>query len=190
MNIPFSLLQDCIKNNRKSQHAFYEASYGFMMGICSRYHLNRDDALAILNQSFLKILQNLPQYIPSMPLEAWMKTIVVRTSIDELRKKQKATDRIEYLDDVTETDHNLWPEWKEADLKISIELIEKSMEQLPVMSRMVFNLFAVDGYSHKEISNLLNISDGTSRWHVNTARNKLKELLKPYLLTDKIKSYG
>jgi len=190
MNIPFSLLQDCIKNDRKSQHALYKICYGLMMGICSRYHRNRDDALAILNQSFLKILQNLPGYVPAMPIEAWIKTIVVRTSIDELRKKQKSVQRVEYVEDITDTDHNLWPEWKEAELKISMDVLEQSMEQLPDMSRHVFNLFAVDGYSHREIGQLLGISEGTSKWHVNAARNKLKELLKPYLQTDKINKYG
>ena len=105
----------------------------------------------------------------------WIRRIMINALIDEYRKKKVRNEHIKYVDDYDETASysDLNPSMSQLDLNQITELIQ----QLPPMSQKVFNLFVIDGYSHKEISNLLEMSEGTSKWHVNAAKSKLKEMI-------------
>ncbi len=152
----------------------YRALYGTLMGICTRYQRDRQEAMALLNQGFLKILLGLEKRRPEVPFEAWVRRIMINTVIDSFRAERErlATERTDVL---PERAHaaiaNNYLEQMEA------EDFAQLLEQVPAMSRHVFNLFAVDGYPHAEIATLLGISEGTSKWHVANARSILQKAL-------------
>lgn len=142
-----------------------------------RYKKNREDAAELVNQGFLKILAHIEKYNETAPFEAWIRKIMVNTVIDEFRKEKKDIEAMEYSDFQNNSHYNQHIDYNNADKNFDAEELEKMLNELPPVSRQVFNLFAIDGYGHKEIGEMLKISEGTSKWHVNFARNKLKELI-------------
>lgn len=149
------------------------------MGICIRYSSSREDAEDVLNKSFLKILTSISSYKEEVPFAMWIRRIAINTAIDVYRRQSRER-KMMVLTDYQE-------EQFEASCsndylqKISAEQLDLLLARLPEASRRVFNLFVVDGYSHKEIAALLEISEGTSKWHVSFARAQLKQLVVKYL---------
>jgi len=166
-----SLIARCAKQESKAQYELYRALYGMMMGICSRYERNKQDATARMNQGFLKILTNLEKRRPEVPFEAWARRVMINTVIDAFRrdKDRKANETLdqpaEHVDTGTINDYLEHME---------TEAFAELLARVPPMSRHVFNLFAIDGYSHQEIADLVGISEGTSKWHVSNARTILQ----------------
>lgn len=178
------LLQDCKRGNRKAQYQLYRLCFAFLMGVCYRYKQNEADAAASMNAGFLKILTNLDKYQPTIPFEAWAKRIMINTIIDEFRKNRKVKELIEYKD-FSETDsYDSLVDFNKAAEQFDAEELENLIKRLPTVSQKVFNLYAIDGYKHKEISELLDMSEGTSKWHLSFARKKLQEMLKEMMKTD------
>ncbi|HRH37801.1 MAG TPA: sigma-70 family RNA polymerase sigma factor [Flavobacteriales bacterium] len=152
----------------------YRALYPQMMAICSRYERNKQDAVARVNQGFLKILTNLNKRRSEVPFELWTRRIMINTVIDDhrqqrQRKEQESLDAP--LDNASSAEANEYLRHMEADAFAAL------LERVPEMSRKVFNLFAIDGYPHQEIAELLGISEGTSKWHVSHARQVLQQAL-------------
>jgi RNA polymerase sigma factor (sigma-70 family) len=177
MNIEKRLIAQCIQGDRKAQLRLYDQCYSYMMSICIRYCKDKHEAGSRLNLSFLKVLQNLGQYDQRGSFKAWISKITLRSIIDEFRSQQKHYQHHTYYGQLTQdTD---WPSHEESQIaqETDIDHIMSVINKLPAMDKQVFNLFAIDGYSHKEISALLNISEGTSKWHVHEARKKIKEVL-------------
>ncbi|MFT4523351.1 MAG: RNA polymerase sigma-70 factor (ECF subfamily) [Bacteroidia bacterium] len=166
------LISLCLENNRLAQAQLYKQFHGKLMGLCMRYFTNRDDALCALNQGFLKIFKNLDRYNFQHDFAGWAHRIVQYTAIDLLRKQVKLQN-IEYIN------HDFEHESNEITVsqKLNTEDLLKLLQKLPEISRLVFNLFAIEGYKHHEIAEQLSISVGTSKWHVNHARKILKESL-------------
>jgi len=175
LEIDKHLIRRLKNNDRKAQLELYNQCFNILMSISYRYKNNEEDAIAIANSSFLKILTNIEFYKTSTPFEAWIRRITINTAIDEYRKEKRNKETIEYQDYY---DNHSEFSLNEYDLKISAEEINEMIIQLPKATNHVFNLFAIDGYSHKEIAKMLNISANTSKWHVKQARKKLKELIK------------
>jgi RNA polymerase sigma factor (sigma-70 family) len=167
------LIHGCASNDRRSQELFYKKFYNPMMAVCFRYIRNREDALEVLHTGFLKAFQNIGSFDETKSsLFTWVYTIMVRSSIDFLRKRNPMIQSVE------------WTENTEPEIQAEV-LINKSGEeimcflnQLFVTTAAVFNLHAIEGYNHKEIGRLLNISEGTSKWHLSEAKKKLAALLK------------
>lgn len=177
MEIEPQLLKACIKEDRRAQSELYRRCFGVLMGICMRYHHQEADALAVLNMGFLKILKNLKKRKQQTPFEPWIRRIMINTIIDEFRKDKKHKAHMAYTD-FTDRDHyDQFVDFNAADRQFDAADIELMIMQLPDMSRQVFNLYAVDGYSHAEIADMLGISTGTSKWHVSTARKIIKTLI-------------
>ena len=185
MVISNNLLEACKKGDRRAQKKLYEGCFRPMMMVCYRYANCKDDAVDLVNIAFLKVILNLDKYNPEAPFEAWLKRVTVNAVIDEFRKQKKQKELFvsgEFTAaDFSHTDVN------EADKKFNAEELLVMVNKLPNVTRNVFNLFAIDGYSHKEIAEKLNISEGTSKWHVNFARTKLKEMIKS--LANTLKSF-
>lgn len=177
MEIEKQLLIACIHQERKAQFALYKKCYGVLMSVCMRYKKNREDAAELVNQGFLKILHNIEKYNQTAPFEAWIRKIMVNTVIDEFRRDKKDIDSLEYSDFQNNHYYNQHKEENLADLHFNAEELEEMLHELPPVSKHVFNLFAIEGFGHKEIGEMLHISEGTSKWHVNFARTKLKELI-------------
>ena len=169
-----SLLADCIRKDPRAEHALYKAMYPMMMSVCSRYENNRQDAAARMNEGFLKVLTNLSKRRPEVPFEAWARRIMINTVIDNFRKERerKAHETMEVpVNENVGTEVNDYLRQMEADAFAELLL------HVPEMSRKVFNLFAIDGFSHAEISEMLGISAGTSKWHVSYARQTLQQAI-------------
>jgi RNA polymerase sigma-70 factor (ECF subfamily) len=191
MGIPDSnIIQQCKKGNRKAQFVLYKWCFSLLMPICLRYRNNQQDAGSNLNEGFFKILDNLNKYPEHVPLEAWVKRIMINHLIDDFRKNKKYKDLTENLEPNQfevlsgSVDFNLAEEEMEA------EELRLMISNLPPMSAQVFNLYALDGYQHKEIASLLNISEGTSKWHLNNARTKLAQQIEQRLTKSKNVKYG
>ncbi|MEO0473398.1 MAG: RNA polymerase sigma factor, partial [Bacteroidota bacterium] len=161
----------------RAQSALYRQCFSILMGVCIRYAQQEEEAHSLLNQGFLKILQKLDTRRENVPFEAWIRRIMINTIIDEYRRTKKYRETHRGIDQYTHTHLAHAVDWNEADRQFDAEAIENLLQRLPAMTRQVFNLFAIDGYSHKEIAKMLNISDGTSKWHVSTARKQLQGMM-------------
>jgi len=171
------LIKDIIKKKRKAQMEFYRKYFGLLMSVAFKYHRNEEDAAAIVNTAFLKIFDNIEKYNPEIPIEVWMRRITINHIIDEFRKNKKHKETFidvvgeETYESNSNTENNIFEE------DIETEIVEEILNQLPNATKNVFCLYAIDGYSHKEITELLGIGYETSKWHVKEARKRLKALL-------------
>jgi RNA polymerase sigma factor (sigma-70 family) len=137
-----------------------------MLALCRSYAKNDEDAVEILQDGFLKIFQQIERFDPSRSaLYTWMRTIMIHTAIDFLRKqinKPRTVEWQEAYDPYFEA---------EALLQMSAQQIMAMLQNLAETTRMVFNLYVTEGYTHREIGELLGISEGTSKWHLSEARS-------------------
>lgn len=188
MNVQPKLIKDCINRSRKAEYELYKVTYSYLMSICIRYTRNQDQAKEQLNMGFLKILNNLEKYNPEVPFKAWIRKIMINTLIDEYRKHKKQSEVIDFVEEYY--DNSNYSEQNNAIDKMSTDQIHALISKLPPMAQQVFNMFVVDGYSHKEIGEILNIEEGTSKWHLNSARQKLKEMLENLVTPAKLQHHG
>jgi len=166
-----NLIIACIKQERWAQKKLYEDHYNKMIGVCMRYANNREDAKDILHEGFIKVYKNLKKYKPGTSLNAWIKRIMVNTAIDYYRKmKRRRTQDIDDAKDVKNLDPDVLSE-------MAAEEILLALQELTPAYRSVFNLYIIEGFSHREISEQLGISESTSRSNLVKARTKLKNLL-------------
>lgn len=175
MKIEKELLDACRKEERRAQFELYRLCYSILLSVCLRYEKNKEDAEFLLNKAFYKILKNLDKYADNVPFEAWIRRITINTVIDEYRKNKK--DIVDYVEEPTNIAPNKAVDYNEADQKYDAEELQNLIDQLPPVSKKVFNLYVLDGYSHKEIAEKLSMSEGTSKWHLSSARKKLKGLV-------------
>jgi RNA polymerase sigma-70 factor (ECF subfamily) len=161
----------CKKGNLKHQEMLYKHYYGFTMGIAQRYCLNRDDAMEVVNDGFIKVFKTIESYNMDKPFKAWLRTIVVNTAIDRRRKELKHQLNIE-LDSAMPISGGTY-----IIETINAQDILKLMDTLPGIQRAIFNLYEIDGYSHDEIANMLNIAVSSSRVYLTRAKEKLRKLL-------------
>jgi RNA polymerase sigma-70 factor (ECF subfamily) len=166
-----NLIAACLRNEPQAQKTLIREHYGFAKNISRRYASSDEDAEEILNDSFLKVFNKLGQYDPKYAFKAWLRTIVVNTSIDYYRRSlnQPVTGRIEMPDIASVTE--------DAISNISAEEILELVRKLSPVYRMVFTMFVIDGYSHKEIAEKLNIKEGTSKSNLQDARLKLQSMI-------------
>ncbi|WP_262325298.1 RNA polymerase sigma factor [Carboxylicivirga litoralis] len=163
------LVEGCRKHERKSQEQLYRKYAGEMLRICLAYEPDRDAAKDILQNAFLKVFRNIEAYTGEGALKAWIRRIITNTAIDAYRKKQK--DAMLRIDDINELSV---PIKEESDPMVCQDLL-REVERLPDGARIVFNLYAIEGYGHKEIAEMLNISEGTSKSQLSRARKLLNE---------------
>jgi RNA polymerase sigma-70 factor (ECF subfamily) len=143
----------------------------------------------MLNTGFFKILTNLNKYEEGIPFEAWASRIMINCLIDDYRKNKRNKEFIEYQDLNGHEYGNSQVDFNDADKAFEAEEIELMILKLPERTRTVFNLFAIDGYKHIEISEMLGMSANTSKWHLADARKKLQKMLQLKLKASKIVRY-
>ena len=175
LKVDKDLLDQCKKGDRRAQNELYEKCYAILLSICLRYERNLEEAKHIMNLGFLKIATNLDRWSPEVSFENWIRRIMINTNIDEYRKKKK---RRQVFSDLDVEDHK--PDLRHFDVnaaldRLNVEVLEKLVQNLPEDMRKVFNLFAIDGYSHGEIGEMLDIPEGTSKWLLSIARKSLRE---------------
>ncbi len=165
------LIQGCRHSNRIAQKNLYERYFGRVFGIAMRYTKNQEEALDILNSAFLKVFTSLDKYEDNSNLAGWIAKIVFNTAIDHVRRNTKYR---QVMDFNVEAEHAVGNESLD---RLQTEDLYKLIQKLPASSRSVFNLYVIDGYKHKEISDMLDISVGTSKWHLSNARKELQDLI-------------
>ncbi len=177
------LVKGCINNNRTAQEALYKLFHADMLRVCYSYLPDKELAKEAFNTGFLKAFQSIKNFdIEKGELGGWIRKIMIYTAIDLCRKELKFN--VKSLDERASDDYFISPSALE---KLYFEDILKNIRTLPFATQTVFNLSVLDGFTHKEISEQLNISEGTSRWHLAEAKRKLRELLEA-LATDSNKS--
>jgi RNA polymerase sigma-70 factor (ECF subfamily) len=172
-----TLIAQCINNDRKAQKALYEQHFQYLIHICYRYEHNYQDAVALVNQVFLKILNNLQSFDTTKPFLPWIKRIAVNEALDHLRRNQKHLNGTVLLDDDgwdRETDRE---DVMEDTDHLSYEDYLAILSKLPKMEQTVFNLYAIDDYPHKEIAAMLNISERSSKRYLQRARELLQKMI-------------
>jgi RNA polymerase sigma-70 factor (ECF subfamily) len=166
------IISGSLKGHAMAQKALIRMFLGYSKSICLRYAANMQEAEEIVNDGFLKVFNNLERYDPSKPFKAWLRSIFTNTAIDHYRKNLK------YTLHVNELDENL-EDLNEAILtRISAKEILTLVQQLPTSFRLVFTLYVLDGYTHKEVADLLNIKEGTSKSNLQDARKKLQLMIR------------
>jgi RNA polymerase sigma factor (sigma-70 family) len=165
------LIQGCRQGNRIAQKYLYERFFGKMFGIAMRYTTNQEEALDILNTSFLKVFTSLDKYEDNNNLAGWIAKIVFNTSIDHVRRNTKYRQVMNFN---VERDR---PVVNDSIDHLNAEDLYKLIQRLPSSSRTVFSLYVIDGYKHKEVAEILGISVGTSKWHLANARKELQAML-------------
>lgn len=166
------ILEGCRNQDRKAQEVLYRNYYKAMMNLCLRYTGNENEAMEVLNYGFLKVYRNINRYDPRQAsLYTWIRTVVINSCLDHIKSKQRVIKTHE-LHDWTEVEVE-----PEAYEKIQEGALLRLIRMLPPATQAVFNLYVVEGYGHKEIGEMLQISEGTSKWHYSEARKKLKSLL-------------
>ncbi len=166
------ILEGCKKNDRKYQELLYKQYFGFAMSHCLRYSNSREEALEILNDSFLKVFNKINTYDFERPFGTWLKRIVVNTAIDTYRSQNKHYFHYEIDTALGLSSRDISP----AD-NLAFEDLLKLVHRLPKNYLTNFNLYVIDGFTHEEISNMLGISVGTSKSNVSRAREMLRGML-------------
>lgn len=169
------LILDCIANKRNAQYKLFKKFFSAMLNVCLRYATDRSEAEDMLNEGFVKVFANLHKYEDRGSLEVWIKRIMANNAIDYQRKHKSLMNRVNY-DEINEAEIET-TDYNRAIDKLSYEEILGYIQQLPPVSKTVFNLYIFEDYSHQEIAEALNIKEGTSHWHLNFARNRLKEMI-------------
>lgn len=163
----------CREGSSRAQRKLFKHFYSCVMGVCMRYAGDPDEAADMLNEGFLKVFSNLDKYENTGSFEAWLKKVVAHAALDYRRRYDKNVSLVglEEIADSQLVDHRV----NDAVSKISAEELVNLIQQLPPVTRTVFNMFVFEGYSHRDISQQMGMSENTSAWHVNSARAKLKE---------------
>lgn len=167
------IIEECKQQNAKAQETLYKEYSSVLFGICLKYSPNRAEAEDNLQDAFITIFKRIDQYQGKGSFEGWIKRITVNTALQKYRKKKvydlTNEERIEAPD---ETDV--------ATSSVPLDFLLKIIQELPERYRLVFNLYVLDGYSHKEIGEMMQISDGTSKSNLARARGILKTKVEAY----------
>jgi RNA polymerase sigma-70 factor (ECF subfamily) len=174
------IIEGCLQHNSKYQEELFKLYFGKMLGVSMRYTKDKDTANEIVQTSFIKVFEKLKLFDQNGNFENWIKRIVINTAIDFIRKSKKDP----YVNDLNE-DYTLSSvddivfEEEELELsQIKNELIINAIQQLSPAYQTVFNLYVIEDYTHKEIAEMLNISEGTSKSNLSKAKVNLQKILK------------
>jgi RNA polymerase sigma-70 factor (ECF subfamily) len=167
-----TLIAGCVKGDAKAQKALFDKFASKMMVVCMRYFPNKMEAEDILQEGFVKIFQKIENYKFDGSFEGWMKRVFANTALDEIRRRKTILEE----QDVSEYSYKIFNN-SSTDENLRADDLLKMIQALPVVYRVVFNMFAIEGYSHKEIAEILDISENTSKSQFFRAKALLKAQL-------------
>lgn len=173
------IVDGCIRGKRKFQKQLFEMFYGKMMSICYRYAKDADEAQDMVQNGFIKVFKKLDVYNFEGSLEGWIRRIMVNTAIDQIRKNKRDPFLMEDDERVQniEEDVPFSTEEDEYYSKLKAETAIQAISKLSPAYRMVFNMYVIEGFTHKEIAEYLGISEGTSKSNLAKAKQKLRAQL-------------
>lgn len=166
------LIINCKKNDTKAQSQLYKLFSSKLFSVCLKYSRNYAEAEDNLQDSFVTIFKKIEQYNNKGSFEGWIKRITINTALQ--RYREKGVFKIVNEENIKDVSVEI------EDDDISLDFLLKIIQELPDRYRLVFNLYVLDGYSHKEVANMLNITTGTSKSNLARARSILKEKIENY----------
>lgn len=180
------IVNGCVRNDRKCQKVIFEMYYGKMMSACLRYISDKDEAQDILQEGFIKVFNNIAKFDFNGSLEGWVRRIIVNTAIDHIRKKKKDIFQVTDHEFIINNYNNEGDETEDENIYANLKTTEimDAIKQLSPAYRTVFSMYVIDGFSHQQIADLLNINIGTSKSNLAKARMNLQKILK-----DKLKKF-
>lgn len=173
------VIQRCVGGKRSAQKELFDYFYGKMLGVCMRYTRDKDSAQEVCQEAFIKVFDKLSEFDFKGSFEGWLRRIMVNASIDAIRKKQRmatSTDEDFLLEtnSLYEEDNTVDPDLTKLKAKYALEAVQA----LSPAYRTVFNLYVIENYSHKEIADILGISEGASKSNLAKAKQNLRKMLK------------
>jgi RNA polymerase sigma factor (sigma-70 family) len=167
-----ALLQACLKNQPAAQQELYSKYSPKMLAVCYRFARNREDAEDMLQEGFIRVFTQIHQFQSKGSFEGWIRRIIVHTCINHLKKHKKFNDSV----DITQA-HSLQVREDSVPSIIQAKQVIECIRMLPIGYRTVLNLFAIDGYNHREIATMLDIEESTSRSQYTRAKAMLEQIL-------------
>ncbi len=169
-----NIIKGCQASESGAQRALYELFKTKMYGICLRYTGNYDDAQDVLQDGFLKVFEKIKQFEFKGAFEGWIRRIMVNTAIEKYRTQYQVINISDSIKEISQFNVD------EIIGNLTAEELLRFIQELSPKYRIVFNLYAIEGYSHKEIADILNITEGTSKSNLSRARNILQDKVKRY----------
>lgn len=166
------LIEGCLRGERRFQKELYDRYSGKLLAVCCRYCKDRDGAQDVLHEGFIKAFKNLHRFKGEGSFEGWLRRIMVNAALESFRKDKN----LQLVDDITAATHHQVR--SKASEKLEADDIMELVQQLPSGFRIVFNLYVMEGYSHKDIAKELGISVGTSKSQLSRARAALQEMIR------------
>jgi len=171
------IVDGCIRGDVKYQQILYKATYGKMLGLCLRYAKDKEEAKDFLHDGFIKVFEKIKFFKHSGSVEGWIRRIIINNTIDIIRRKNRMAFVSDSENDLmrltAESDDNLE---NISNTQANAEIIIGLIQELSPAYKTVFNLYVIEEYTHKEISEMLNISIGTSKSNLAKAKEKLKDM--------------
>jgi RNA polymerase sigma factor (sigma-70 family) len=166
------MIQGCLDNMATAQEALYNRFSPRMLGVCYRFARNREDAEDMMQEGFIKVFSQIHQFRNQGALEGWIRRIIVHTCINVLKKNKKFTDSVDlfHANSIYLNENNI------PSILMAKQVVE-CIRLLPVGYKTVLNLYAIEGYSHKEIASILDIEESTSRSQYTRAKSMLEDVL-------------
>ncbi len=172
------IIEGCLRNDRRSQEAIFKLFYGKMMVVCMRYTNDKDTAQEVLQEGFMKVFEKLGAFDYKGSFEGWVRRIVANTAIDSIRRSKKNPILTDNDNDFKIGGENPMEEQETVALgEIKAEMAMEAIQKLSPAYRTVFNLYVLEEYSHKEIAEMLGISEGTSKSNLAKAKMNLQKIL-------------
>ncbi|MEO8414397.1 MAG: sigma-70 family RNA polymerase sigma factor [Ginsengibacter sp.] len=166
------MLQGCLENLASAQEALYNRFSPRMLGVCYRFARNREDAEDMMQEGFIKVFTQIRQFRGQGALEGWIRRIIVHTCINVLKKNKKFTDSVDIFHA-----HSMYLNENNIPSILQAKQVVECIRLLPVGYKTVLNLYAIEGYSHKEIATILDIEESTSRSQYTRAKSMLEDIL-------------
>lgn len=165
-----ALMEGCRAGDPSSQERLYKRFYGYAMAVALAYSRGREDAVEVVNDSFMKVFDKADSFVTSDPFKPWLRRIVINTAIDQGRRMKRF--------DAAPLDQLAEPESSQAPIDSNLHAREilSLLQELPDAHRFVFNMYEIEGYSHREIAKRLGIAESSSRTYLVRAREQLKQL--------------
>ncbi len=177
MENEYELIEACLENDPKAQRYLFDRYGSKMLGICTRYCRNLEDARDAMQEGFVKVFTILSKFNRQSKLETWMTRVMINTAIDHYKRENKFV-LYEEADKIVKDEGEEDQIFVEEQREVSEEDILEVIRELPDGYRIVFNMYAIEGLGHKDIAQALGISEGTSKSQLARARKHLRDLLR------------
>ncbi|MCT4602398.1 MAG: RNA polymerase sigma factor [Marinifilum sp.] len=171
------IIKDCSKGKSKAQELLYREFAPKMLGVCLRYSNDLSEAEDTLQDGFIKVFQNIKSYQFKGSFEGWIRRIMVNTALEKFRKSKN----MQVVDEIWEPDPDSEPEDTTQNANIPLDILLEMIQKLPNRYQMVFSLYALDGYTHNEIAEVMDITVGTSKSNLARGRAILKQKVIEFL---------